>query len=1372
MLLLSSNLANLNHTLYTASQLHRVLFPKDRDPVPLDVAAGVNTPENCSCMEGGPILNLHMQQHPGEGMEGRFVSVLTFRNHLSQGYFDSSEKNINDLQFQLPPGQSQKYLRVFTGHCNGGLPRMEFGSSDASQRLFEADPHAQDMEVHSMHMTNFLFSLQDKAFRDATDILQRLLLQSKEHSSIDETNIRSYWTTSGKCSEDEKRKLDEEERKMETPSEPGTKFHYPVAVSKCRLDSCIRGGVGPHDSTDGGHCNVSCSVSYSPHSDTKHKHGNHSDKFICHHADTMRIFTQCYAFAKRKGRIPFELISIRHGLPRKDTVPGGPSHDFGSLFGYFSSVGFRSVDKPTFVLHRPEDEITLGGDAHGHLQLPGSQGDLHHVLKFLPRRDDIMRVIFSTRKFQPFREELKEYCNNAGRNVPHCHPYSDHKRRNILETLRGWNRILPPPPSHTEPSGNVDSSSQGTGEGTEATNCEPRHASVGWKPGAMKSGVIDSVEDVQRDAVVGTKGSYDLLKVAANHNVSRDMIKLGTTLCLVPQGGSGHILAGPVVTKIGGITVAFRPGDEMPSQDVDSTSNIKQNKRSKGILSRSNDTLDIRSGSKNSCEFMENVEIVSTLRKTPLKSMFIGGSGGSIISPEMFDRVSSENGHKDDPSCLLPTGQKVDSGDEISLMRCAQYGQSLNVFFDGMYLGLFYIKEVRYRRAGLVEAKSQLSRFGRCLERLNKLNPEKFPHSKPTQSMRNELSSMLGMRFWYEFAPVDPKFHYRWSSKEQFVPWKYEKVTYEDFVLPKVAFKKEHLDELVGITGDGTFTDIESLLSLPGYHYLSESGVSKLLDPNVDLEHDWVDQRNRTTAVDKTKEREHHPLASVTKSSQLSIDAKELAVSAMVHGSAAALVKAVGGCVSKVNKDCNAMIPAGAVIADDAVGLSVDVLMDTKNLKGTLSRPIHPSNCSYCPANQIAQSATGCFTEGQLRKRDCQYLLTEDGWLIVFKCCLSQLTSSHCLLQIMEALGHLNCVRGGHHLRLPESKEQLDGFLRIVQGRRWTDAVVNKHFRSSIQGKDHFIVTMLNLWKSGRQAFESSIVQVNDVTPNPSRPEILIKLIDKFRDFVGISLDQYQMHLLMQSVEMCIHEPFGEVLSVPCCAESEDESKFLLKHWGDNGREALELPAMIVEFMNERARVKKRSRDSMIEKELLVMGLAFNDDLNCLVHRRGIGKKFDASDAERLLRMMHMLHQHTLPAANVSRRSRLGNEMFYPLRLDGVMVSALPFMQNLMEDYKITLPAYKELLKEPKYEHSNLHELYRIDLRLSAEASRSPPTPVAPRQNTKKHGRTHIDELEDNCGEKRLRKDSDAISPSTPSRNQNESAPNSRSGIEVEAHQK
>ena len=437
--------------------------------------------------------------------------------------------------------------------------------------------------------------------------------------------------------------------------------------------------------------------------------------------------------------------------------------------------------------------------------------------------------------------------------------------------------------------------------------------------------------------------------------------------------------------------------------------------------------------------------------------------------------------------------------------------------------------------------------------------------------------------------------------------------------------------------------------------------------------------------------------------------------------------------------------------------------MDTHNLKGTLSRPIHPSNCSYCPANQIAQSATGCFTEGnRLRERDCKYLCTDDGWLIVFKCCLSQLTSSHCLLQVMEALGHFDCVGGGHHLRLPESKEQLDQFLCIVKGRRWTDAVVNKHFRSSIQGMDHFINIVLNLWNSGRRAFESSIVQVNDVTPNTRRSKILIKLIDKFRGLVGICLDKYQMHLLMQSVEMCIHEPFGEVLSVPCCAESEDESIFLLKHWGDKGREGLgepasleqlELPAMLVEFMNKRARDKMDSQDSMIEEELLVTGLALNDDLNCLVHRRGIGKKFDASDAERLLRMMHTLHQNTLPAANVSRSSRLGNEMFYPLRLDGVMVSALPFMQNLVEDYEITLPAYKKLLKEPKYEYSNLHELYRIDLRLSAEASRSPPTPVAPRQNTKKHGLTRV-ELEDNRGEKRLRKDSDAISPSPPSRNQ------------------
>ena len=65
------------------------------------------------------------------------------------------------------------------------------------------------------------------------------------------------------------------------------------------------------------------------------------------------------------------------------------------------------------------------------------------------------------------------------------------------------------------------------------------------------------------------------------------------------------------------------------------------------------------------------------------------------------------------------------------------------------------------------------------------------------------------------------------------------------------------------------------------------------------------------------------------------------------------------------------------------------------------------------------------------------------------------------------------------------------------------------------------------------------------------------------------------------------------------------------------------VPQWIVEEMNERAKLALGGNDEkkkhQIELELQVLGLTWNDTEECLYNIHGIGKKFDASDAEHML---------------------------------------------------------------------------------------------------------------------------------------------------------
>ena len=65
--------------------------------------------------------------------------------------------------------------------------------------------------------------------------------------------------------------------------------------------------------------------------------------------------------------------------------------------------------------------------------------------------------------------------------------------------------------------------------------------------------------------------------------------------------------------------------------------------------------------------------------------------------------------------------------------------------------------------------------------------------------------------------------------------------------------------------------------------------------------------------------------------------------------------------------------------------------------------------------------------------------------------------------------------------------------------------------------------------------------------------------------------------------------------------------------------------------------------------DILVLGLQWLETFDCLVHKYGIGKKFDACDAEHMLCMIYSMHQYTLPSRNLRWSVKLDSEKYFPI---------------------------------------------------------------------------------------------------------------------------
>ena len=402
---------------------------------------------------------------------------------------------------------------------------------------------------------------------------------------------------------------------------------------------------------------------------------------------------------------------------------------------------------------------------------------------------------------------------------------------------------------------------------------------------------------------------------------------------------------------------------------------------------------------------------------------------------------------------------------------------------------------------------------------------------------------------------------------------------------------------------------------------------------------------------------------------------------AMIHAALANTTKAVGNCVSA----CGKSITTATKVIADGVHLTADELMIEKNLKNCAVKSCHGQDMRNDPPTFLAQKVTESVT---------------DYWVICFMCVVATVTNPSIILQ-----NATNIENVATYVPKPNDDE-VAAFLSGFKKRKWSSYVVNENFQASkganIRTKEDYINFINSLCKHGQEIFLQARKQCRR-----SREEAHKYLWQKLGECnVLPNLNEFQVQVIMRTIEMCILEPFGQVEKVPLGYGSREAADFIKKVMGEEDFGSHEeLPMYIVQRINERAENIMNDRPNnttkeQFEHELVVLGLKWDENLSCLVHRRGIGKKLDPSDTEHLLCLFYRLLQNTFPNYNTNStdKIRLHNPKHWPIRVDGCIVSDLPLMKPFKDDLNDVLFSYRVLLNDVDYIHNTLYEVFRIDI--------------------------------------------------------------------------
>lgn len=1209
--------------------------------MPLDVSAGVSETGTCLTSDG-PLVSVHMQKHPY--IEGRYVNVLILQSYLSKEYTDRVEGMINKLCFQNRNGNSGTYMRIASQLPN---THITFGNSIESLKLYEATEDIQPVEIDSLVMSEHLQRLEDMVLKNAIDIVQGILLQKDPGSSrgnILEVDIPSI-SVSDSSQLSDSRDDDLKALSLRSSSEA---FSLPIGAKQPldRYNAVVS------------HASRGCKP-MKPHSDTRpFKPCNHDNDYECFHEDAMRIPTHCHVFSLDGSPVPNHILSIRHGVPLKASA----STNFCELFGYFSSNDDAFKEGGGVG---DNVGIPMGGANHMHYQFGGSQAEMHHYLDQINKAQakNQIRVIFSSRRLIPLTKERQQQCFKS--RLPAVETWKRHTIDGIVELIKGNQRVLP----CTALIGEKSRLEHGYLAQAKPMS-RPKDA---WESNVHRNGQLECHEKICRDGVFGIPMSYDTEHLMQHLDVARAMFEEKCSLLCKHRSGKVSLVGPFACEDERGNCFLLRPGQRVDLDYIRTMGMIPSSKQYKDVSSNEEDRCDIvilERGAKNSSSVVENVNAALT-GKGPLKDMLIRGKGGAVEQSGMYPvKSSSDRACREAPTHSVSTGQKI----------TCRIQRVINVFYKDVYIGPFWVKSAGMDTTEMDECKRDYDKYCLALKELHSIDPKLQPSPTPGASDLYEMMSMTSPCLHCVLRPLETNFIEMFEG-DNVIAWNCHEVESKHFILPSVHVPKAKVTSLLGF---GKFCNISSILrygnNLP---FFTKEARAILFPSREDVLEDWND--------------DVHVAGEIVK---VPLEVKHI-VCASLHSSGMTLAKTFEEDVV-TTVDRGMINPPRNLLRKLHRGEDGDPL----NLKCLYGKTVHPAllSGSLEPTIFLALASTDSLNNKKLSALNAEkqwehrngpdYILNEHtanvAVSIIFKCIVCSIFSPSVLLQIFHE-GNLECAPDPYG-------EHLDTFTKVIREKAWSSRVPHANFHNVFHSMEDMLKFLSAMKGNCKSLFQAAVRGGNN-----KRPEIVKLVMKGFKEHTSKTLSDFHVHVILRTIEACIHEPFGDPESV------------ILGYGGKDGAECFEsefnckaeqVPQKIVEYFNKRARMALQTKDTadatkeQMEAELVVLGLTWSEELDCLVHSVGIGKKFDACDAEHMLCMVYKLLQNTLPHRNVCEGSQMDGAKFFPIRctFGDNLARDLPIMDAIKATYNVRIEAYRKLLLDTKYEHRMLSEIFRIDV--------------------------------------------------------------------------
>ena len=1160
----------------------------------------------------------------------RLVNVLVLENYTSQHYHKQVEGMINNMDFQQMGDHSKKYMRIATE-----LPTacITFGNNSRTLRIHEAASDLHKAERDALKMSKFLQHVEDLVLSKFIEIVTKIVLAASDNSIRDQHEddhiASSKIVDNCDCS------------KLVTPK-PAEAFHYPVSKSE------------PHDAPNSVVSHISESNPYAPHSDSRPtKPFNHDNNLICHHEDSMRIPTHCYAFSLDQSPIPEEIITIRHGLRKRS----GNEDIFCKLVGCFSSNSnkFEPANR---------DVIPIGGSSHLHYQMAGSQGELLHHLRRSTKGNgkNLVRVVMSTRRLRDPDVVMKE--GHFQKSNPKIITSEEHCFSNTLSSMRGPVGIIPK-------SMIIPSQKKGSLRDLSCKKDTVSSAKSKWLPKKHKAGDIRQEEIINRKAIIGISQSYPIERIATSKSVAISMCRKQTTFRYCGQEGNGTLVGPTLTTGDNGNLRPIKPGERIPVGQLNLFSNIHSCKMSRKVTNISKDdttgsgVMIIRRTGKNRASIIENSK--RAIQGKELTDVVIRGEGG-VISKASQHGLDCDNRHayREAPTHTVAVGQFANQFSNSMINGCCA-GQVFNLYYApgdiAIYLGLFWVKEVSWKALSKEQCSKEFEEMERLTREIHDLDSRLLESASLKEATKYEVCSMLSPSMHVTLEPLFPNLH----DLEYDRPWQHIDVYPEDFCHPKIAVKKEEVPVKLGFGDKAIVGSVEDLLELSAetMEFLTREAKQRIF-PGLTFK-----------AV---------PGIAFVPGSEKTYPGMEDVFSAAVHSTGMTIAKTFEDDTVfwKEEDKCFVLNPPRKLLGSTNF---YQTEKDELNLKPLFNRPLHPSHLSSEPAVVLAWESSKSCASKERQQNGPAYILHEntkdEAFDVIFKCIMCSIINPAALLQIFRDLDQW-CV---------PAPSKIDGFVKAIKKFGWSrTSIVHKNFDTVFDSLEQLIGFIE--WSSCK----SCQIVFQTAARAKHRETSLSILLQELNQTDGTNcngLSQFQVHVIMRTIENCIIYPFGKPESVPHGHGSTQAAKLLKVTLSGE----CEVDQQIIQSFNHRYRVaQETSLSDHLKKELLVLGLDRCTQKKCLVHNFGIRKPFDVLDAEHMLCMLYTMYQRTLPNRNEGLSSENDCPKCFPIYHQPSPAKDLDVMKSFKASYDKRINAYRELLLDESYEHRSLSDIFRIDV--------------------------------------------------------------------------